>query len=73
MATVRDLREWLAGMPDEYDNMKLNEARQEFEKKLIVKKLEETGYNITKTAQLLGVYPSNLHSKMKKYGIEMKK
>jgi len=58
---------------EEYDKMKLNEARQEFEKKLILKKLEETNYNITKTAQLLGIYPSNLHSKLKKYGIEIKK
>lgn len=58
---------------DDYKGLKLNEARQEFEKKMIISKLEETGYNISRSAHLLGIYPSNLHSKLKKYGIEVNK
>ena len=57
----------------EYDGMKLTEARDLFEKRLVERRLEENGYNIARTAQALGVYPSNLHGKIKKYGIEIKK
>jgi two-component system nitrogen regulation response regulator NtrX len=57
----------------EYDAMKLAEARELFEKRLVEKRLEENGYNIAKTAQALGVYPSNLHGKIKKYGIGIRK
>jgi two-component system nitrogen regulation response regulator NtrX len=58
---------------EEYSSMKLNEAKEEFEKKLLLQKLEENGYNISKTAEALGIYPSNLHGKIKKFGIETKK
>jgi two-component system nitrogen regulation response regulator NtrX len=57
----------------EYDGMKLTEARDLFEKRLVERRLEENSYNIARTAQALGVYPSNLHGKIKKYGIEIKK
>ncbi len=57
----------------EYDGMKLGEARDLFEKRLVERRLEANGYNIAKTAQAMGVYPSNLHGKIKKYGIEIKK
>jgi len=57
----------------EYDSMKLGEARDLFEMRLIERRLGVNGYNIAKTAQAMGVYPSNLHGKIKKYGIEIKK
>ncbi len=57
----------------EYDSMKLGEARDLFEKRLVERRLEVNGFNIAKTAQAMGVYPSNLHGKIKKYGIEIKK
>jgi len=57
----------------EYDGMKLSEARDLFEKRLVERKLEENGYNVAQTAQALGVYPSNLHGKIKKHGIEIRK
>jgi two-component system nitrogen regulation response regulator NtrX len=57
----------------EYDGMKLGEARDLFEKRLVERRLEENGFNIAKTAQALGVYPSNLHGKVKKFGIEIRK
>jgi two-component system, NtrC family, nitrogen regulation response regulator NtrX len=51
--------------------MKLTDARDEFEKNYILLKLKESGYNITKTAEVIGIYPSNLHAKIKKYGIRI--
>lgn len=57
----------------QYSGMKLNQARAAFERRLIEQRLEECDYNISQTAQALGVYPSNLHSKIKKYGILNKK
>ena len=57
----------------EYDAMKLGEARDLFEKRLVERRLGENGYNVARTAQALGVYPSNLHGKIKKYGIEIRK
>ncbi|MBI9107102.1 MAG: sigma-54-dependent Fis family transcriptional regulator [Spirochaetales bacterium] len=56
-----------------FADMKLSEARDEFEKMLLLQKLEENEYNITRAAQSLGIYPSNLHGKIKKFGIEIKK
>ncbi|MDC7218351.1 MAG: sigma-54 dependent transcriptional regulator [Spirochaetales bacterium] len=53
--------------------MKLSEARDEFEKRMIIEKLEENGYNVSRTAGVLGLYPGNLHNKIKKYGIDTKK
>ncbi len=57
----------------EFSTMKLSEARDEFERKMIIEKLEENGYNVSRTAGVLGLYPGNLHNKIKKYGIEIKK
>lgn len=61
-----------AGLND-FKNLKLNEAKDKFEKQLLVYYLKENGYNISKTAQVLGIYPSNLHSKIKKFDITVKK
>lgn len=57
----------------EYNSMKLAEARDLFEKRIIEHRLNENGGNVSRTAQALGVYPSNLHSKIRKYGIEIRK
>ena len=58
---------------NDFKNLKLNEAKDKFEKQLLVYYLNENGYNISKTAQVLGIYPSNLHSKIKKFDIAVKK
>jgi len=49
----------------------LREARASFERDFILKKLTETGYNISATARLLGVERSHLHKKMKTLGIKL--
>jgi len=57
----------------DYEGMALSEARESFEKAYILQKLEEQGYNISRTAEMLGMYPSHLHGKMKKLGIQTPK
>jgi len=51
----------------------LKDARREFERRFIMKKLMENDENISKTAELIGIERSNLHRKIKSYGIGMKK
>jgi two-component system nitrogen regulation response regulator NtrX len=51
----------------------LREAREEFEKEFIIQKLEEHGWNISKTAEAIELERSNLHRKIKSYGINLKK
>lgn len=53
-----------------YKFSKLRDARAEFEKDFILKKLEENEGNVSKTAELIGLERSHLHRKMKTYGIE---
>ncbi len=48
-------------------------ARVEFEKRFIARKLKETEGNISRTADLIGLERSNLHRKIKSYGLETKK
>lgn len=50
----------------------LKDAREEFEKEFILKKLKEFDNNITKTAEVIGVERSHLHRKIKGYGIHVK-
>ncbi len=56
-----------------FETMKLAEAKDEFEREFLLKKLEENGQNITRTSKALGITPSHLHNKIKKHGIEIKK
>jgi two-component system nitrogen regulation response regulator NtrX len=50
----------------------LHEGREAFEREYILKKLEETGGNVTRAAELLGLERSNLYRKMKALGIPPK-
>jgi two-component system nitrogen regulation response regulator NtrX len=47
----------------------LREARLAFEKRFILKKLEEAGGNVTRAAELLGVERSHLYRKLRAFGI----
>ncbi|HOO46557.1 MAG TPA: sigma-54 dependent transcriptional regulator [Deltaproteobacteria bacterium] len=49
----------------------LKDARAEFEKIFIEYKLKQCGFNISKTADLIGVERSNLHRKIKGLGIDV--
>jgi len=48
-------------------------AKEEFEKEFLVQKLEENDWNISRTAEAIEIERSNLHRKIKSYGIELKK
>jgi two-component system nitrogen regulation response regulator NtrX len=48
----------------------LREARERFEREYILRRLGEEHWNITRTAERLGIERSNLHRKLKAYGIE---
>jgi len=49
--------------------MTLHEARDQFERDLILKTLAEQQGNMSRTAEVLGVERSNLYRKMKAFGI----
>lgn len=57
---------------DYYNYKTLREAREEFEKDFIMKKLQENNWNVSKTAEELEIERSNLHRKIKSLGIETK-
>ncbi len=50
----------------------LKDARAEFEREFITRKLAENGGNISRTADAIGVERSNLHRKIKSFGIEVR-
>ncbi|MBN2570560.1 MAG: sigma-54-dependent Fis family transcriptional regulator [Ignavibacteriales bacterium] len=59
------------------DIINLSNSFQEFKEKaersFILKQLEANNWNISKTADILGIQRSHLYNKMKKYGIEENK
>ncbi|MFP4301910.1 MAG: sigma-54-dependent transcriptional regulator [Spirochaetaceae bacterium] len=78
--SLKEVQEYLDEGPkggedplESYLEMGLTEARDAFERDYLVQKLRENGNNISRTAQQLGIYPSNLHAKIKKFGIEIGK
>jgi len=48
----------------------LKEAKSEFEREYIIQALKENQWNISKTAQTLGIERTYLHRRMKSFGIE---
>jgi len=61
------------GLPEDILALDYNEAKDLFEKRYLEYKLSENGYIISRTAELIGMYPSNLHAKIKKHGIRMER
>ncbi|MDI6865841.1 sigma-54-dependent transcriptional regulator [Thermodesulfovibrio yellowstonii] len=51
----------------------LREARDAFERDFILKKLKENNWNMTKTAEIIGMERSNLYKKIKSLGITLPK
>ncbi|NVN97833.1 MAG: sigma-54-dependent Fis family transcriptional regulator [Geobacteraceae bacterium] len=58
---------------DSGESPSLRGAREDFERQFIMQKLEENDWNITKTAEAIDLERSNLHRKIRSYGIELKK
>lgn len=58
-----------SNMEDPYTLSSFKEARASFEREYLIRKLEESSWNISLTAQLIGIERSHLHRKMKALGI----
>ncbi len=59
------------GAKSDYSGYKtLRDAREQFEKDFILKKLQGNNWNVSKTAEALEIERSNLHRKIKSLGIE---
>lgn len=50
----------------------LRDAREEFEREFIIHKLESNDWNISRTAEIIELERSNLHRKIKSYGIDVR-
>lgn len=55
----------------EIGESKLKDASSEFEKQLIIRTIEEAGFNKSKAARLLKIDRKTLYNKIKQYGIEI--
>jgi DNA-binding NtrC family response regulator len=53
---------------DAYDDF--TQARDQFEKQFIERKLDEHDWNVSQTAETIGIQRSHLYNKLNKYGIE---
>jgi len=55
----------MSGLPNSY-----REAKELFEKQFLLEKLQGNDWNVSKTAEEIGLERSNLHRKIKGYQIE---
>ena len=55
------------------DAATFREAKEEFEKEFLLQKLEEHEWNVSRTAEAIELERSNLHRKIKAFGIELRK
>jgi DNA-binding NtrC family response regulator len=53
-----------------FDGMSLRQVRDEVEREYIRTKLDAYGWNITRTAEALGIERTNLHKKIKQLGVK---
>jgi two-component system nitrogen regulation response regulator NtrX len=51
----------------------LKEAKSDFERAFILDKLQEHQWNVSKTAEAIGIERSNLHRKLRAYNIDPKR
>jgi len=51
----------------------LKQAKSEFEKSFILDRLAENQWNVSKTAEAIGIERSNLHKKLRGFGIDPKR
>ncbi|MFQ5900606.1 MAG: sigma-54-dependent transcriptional regulator [Thermodesulfobacteriota bacterium] len=78
LITDRDLPDYIMeNSKRDYDmdilsSNSLREARQEFEKEFILRKLEENKGSMSKTADCLGIERTSLYRKIKSYGIDIR-
>ena len=56
-------------LPSAIFDLNYNKAKDFFEKAYLEYKFFQNGCIISKTAEDIGIYPSNLHAKLRKHGI----
>ncbi|MDR3167603.1 MAG: sigma-54 dependent transcriptional regulator [Treponema sp.] len=56
-------------LPPNILNLRFSEARESFEKHYLEFQFFQNGGIISRTAEAIGIYPSNLHAKLRKHGI----
>ena len=56
-------------LPENFLEHNFNEAKESFEKYYLEFQFRKNNGIISKTAEAIGIYPSNLHAKLKKYSI----
>ena len=68
---VRELPDEIraGGRTAEGDSASLDEARKEFERRFLLSRLEEHGWNVSRTAEAIGIARESLSRKMKTFGI----
>jgi transcriptional regulator of acetoin/glycerol metabolism len=59
-----------AGVPAFLDSATYEEFKEASERAFLARSLERHGWNIQRTARLLGMQRSNLYKKMEKYGLK---
>jgi len=64
-------QEGVSGEPETATDS-LRAAKQDFERQYILRKLREFDGNVSKTAEAIGLERSNLHKKIRSYGLEVK-
>ena len=57
-------------LPKAFFSDSLKDAKREFEKAFLEAKLRQYNWNISQTAEAIGIERSNLHKKIKAYGLE---
>ncbi len=67
--TERDVAFFEIRATDYFSFQTLKDARDAFERDFILKKLRENNWNISRTAEVLQIERSNLHRKIKSYGL----
>jgi len=61
----------VSGLPQSILDYNYNDAKDHFEKQYLEFQLLKNNGIISKTAEAIGIYPSNLHAKLRKYNITM--
>ena len=56
--------------PSEIEGGTLDDARKEFERRFLISRLEEHGWNVSRTAEEIGIARESLSRKMKSFGIK---
>ncbi len=63
------LPQWKHQTSENFQELSIKKAKQEFEKRFILEKLKEYNYDLKKVSEAIGLDLSNLYRKMKQYGI----